>query len=281
MQDLRQLRIIDSHVHFWRVNAPGHRWPDLSLPLLYRDFGPADLLAATASEPLESVVLVQSQPDERDTDWLLEVAAQTPLVGAVVGWVDLASPEAPARIAQLAAFPKMRGLRPMLADIEDTHWLLRPEIEPALLAMAQHGMRLEFLIQPRHLTVVAEFAQRWPRLPVVIDHGAKPHIARDEIQPWRAEIAALRNLPNVYCKLSGLRTEQVQGAPVGQLKPYVRHLLDTFSDRLMWGSDWPVLLHSGDRYLEWLAQTRLLTGLPEQEMETLMRAAAAQFYGLK
>src|SRR5579872_6828805 len=119
MQDLRQLRIIDSHVHFWRVNAPGHRWPDLSLPLLYRDFGPADLLAATASEPLESVVLVQSQPDERDTDWLLEVAAQTPLVGAVVGWVDLASPEAPARIAQLAAFPKMRGLRPMLADIED------------------------------------------------------------------------------------------------------------------------------------------------------------------
>jgi hypothetical protein len=41
----------------------------------------------------------------------------------VVGWVDLASPTAPDRIAQLSRNPKLRGLRPMLQSLDDDAWI--------------------------------------------------------------------------------------------------------------------------------------------------------------
>jgi L-fuconolactonase len=276
------VRIIDSHVHFWRIGGPGQTWPGAELPLLYRDFGLAEMLDAisTATVDVQRVVLVQSQPDDRDTDWLLDLATDLTLVGAVVGWVDLASPSAPARIAELASKPKLRSIRPMLQAIEDTQWLLRQELEPALHAMVQHGLRFDALIQPRHLSMLMEFARRWPKLPIVIDHGAKPRIPWGEIEPWQAQLAELSLFPNVYCKLSGLRTEQAAGAASTGLEPYMRVLMSSFRDRLMWGSDWPVLLNSGDRYCDWL-QTSIQAAQSEGILlQFLFRDAACGFYGL-
>jgi L-fuconolactonase len=260
------------------------------LPLLYRDFGPPELqealscaTASSASAPavdIQSIVLVQSQPDDRDTDWLLAFAADLPLAAAVVGWADLASPSAPARIAHLASVPKLRGIRPMLQAIEDTQWLLRHELEPALHAMVQHGLRFDALIQPRHLPMLMEFARRWPKLPIVIDHAAKPRIPLGEIEPWQAQLAELSLFPNVYCKLSGLRTEQAAGASSAELEPYMRLAMGSFRHRLLWGSDWPVLLNSGDRYCDWL-QTALHAAQSEGiPLQSLFRDAASRFYGL-
>jgi len=238
--------------------------------------------AATAQRfQLEGIVLVQSQPDDRDTDWILDIARDTPLIQAVVGWADLESAAAAARIATLAGRPKLRGLRPMLQSMEDAGWILRRELDPAWQAMVQHGLCLDALIQPRHLPVLLEFARRWPKLPIVIDHGAKPHIARGEIEPWQAHIAELSLLPNIYCKLSGLRTEQLPGAPTAQLKPYIRQLVASFPGRLMWGSDWPVLLHANDSYSDWLECAREYADIQDPEqLDSLLRGVAREFYGL-
>jgi L-fuconolactonase len=231
---------------------------------------------------LQGVVLVQSQPDDRDTDWILEVARDTPLVSAVVGWADLSSAAAPARIAELAGRPKLRGLRPMLQAIEDSDWILRRELEPALLAMVQHGLRFDALIQPRHLPSLLEFARRWPTLPIVIDHGAKPRIALGEFEPWQAQLAELSLLPNIYCKLSGLRTEQAAGAPSAELEPYIRQLVTCFPKRLMWGSDWPVLLHARDSYSDWLQCSQQYAGIRDAaQLDSLFSEAARDFYGLE
>jgi L-fuconolactonase len=276
------MRIIDSHVHFWRIGGPGQTWPDTAWPLIYRDFGLAELAAAVSGGiDLQGVVLVQSQPDDRDTDWILEIARDSPLIQAVVGWVDLESPAAPMRIAELAARPKLRGLRPMLQSIEDTGWILEREVEPAVQAMIQHGLRFDALIQPRHLPFLLEFARRWPQLPIVIDHGAKPHIAAGAIEPWQAQMAQLSLLPNIYCKLSGLRTEQADGAPVTQLEPYISALVASFPERLMWGSDWPVLLHARDSYADWLECARRYADVQDEaHLESLFSGAAREFYGL-
>ena len=127
-----------------------------------------------------------------------------------------------------------------------------------------------------------EFARRWPKLPIVIDHGAKPHIASGEIEPWQAQLAELGLLPNLYCKLSGLRTEQRPGAPVHELEPYIRQLVSAFPGRLMWGSDWPVLLNSHDTYGQWLTSARRYAEalLDEVQMRSLFSDAARAFYRL-
>ena len=271
--------MIDAHQHFWSVATPGHEWPTPAEAAIHRNFTPADLIAEASDLGLEATVLVQSQPTNIDTHWLLEVAARTPLVGAVVGWADLAAPDAPMRISALAHAPKLRGLRPMLQSIADTNWLLGDSIAPAIAAMLDHGLRLDALIQPRHLPMLARFADRWPDLPIVIDHAAKPFVACDTLDPWRAEIAALA-ARGVWCKLSGLRTEQSHGQPVSALAPYVRHLVETFGARLMWGSDWPVLRLSGDKYRDWLMTAQRLTRLTGAAQARLFQGAAAEFYGL-
>ncbi|WP_420136608.1 amidohydrolase family protein [Sphingomonas sp.] len=271
------MRLIDAHQHFWSLETPGHEWPTDAEARIHRDFGPPDLAAAATGLPLEATVLVQSQPTNADTDWMLTLADRTPLIAAVVGWVDLAAAEAPNRISALAAHPKLRGLRPMLQSIKETDWLLRPELAPGLAALCDHGLCLDALVQPRHLPMLDHFAERWPDLPIVIDHAAKPYAAAGTLDPWRADIAALAER-GLWCKLSGLRTEQAQGQAAELLQPYVDHLVSCFGERLMWGSDWPVLLLSGDTYPQWVETAVRLSGLSGAARERLFAGAAADFY---
>lgn len=274
-------RILDSHQHFWHIAAPECTWPDADWPLLYRDFDPKDLQAAAAGVELAGTVLVQSQPDDRDTDWLFTLVQDEPIVLGIVAWAALDAPEAAARIAALAARPKCLGLRPMLQGIADSDWIVRRDLEPAIEAMVAHGLRFDALVEPRHLQAIASFAQRWPQLPIVIDHAGKPDAAHLVLDPWRADLAALSRLPNVWCKLSGLRTQQAQGQDAAALAPYVAHVLDCFGARTMWGSDWPVSLHMGDSYTDAIDDTLMLAGdIGEAARRRLFEGAARAFYGL-
>lgn len=274
------MQVIDAHHHLWALDTPGHQWPSSTEATIFRDFGLDDLTASVGDIPIVSTVLVQSQPNDADTDWMLEVAASSPRIGAVIGWVDLAAQTAPARIAELARHPKLRGIRPMLQGISDTDWLLQPTLTSALEAMQDHGLRLDALVQPRHLPMLARFVRRWPDLQIVIDHGAKPFVMNGVFDPWREDMAALA-ARGLWCKLSGLRTEQLPGAPVRDLAPYVEHLVASFGDRLMWGSDWPVLHLAGESVAQWFRDADRLAQLQGAGRDRLFAGAARQFYGLE
>jgi L-fuconolactonase len=265
--------IVDAHQHFWRLGEHGCVWPTPDLAPIHRNFEPTDLESVAARKGVTASVLVQSQESDRDTDWLLELAARTDLVKAVVGWADLATPDAPARIAELAARPKLRGLRPMLQSLADG-WIADPGLDPAIAAMKEHGLSFDALVFTRHLRDLRRFALRHPGLPIVIDHGAKPPIASGLLDHWRSEIAHMSELPNVFCKLSGLLTEALPHCDSGLIRFCVGHLVETFGPaRLMWGSDWPVLDLAGD-YSGWLAMARSLVG----ESHAIFSGTARLFY---
>src|SRR5204863_2842895 len=99
-------------------------------------------------------VLVQAAPTEAETGFLLGLAGQHPQVLGVVGWTDLAATDAVDRVAALARHPRLKGVRPMLQDIADPDWILRPELAPALEAMSAHGLVLDALVRPEHLSRV-------------------------------------------------------------------------------------------------------------------------------
>lgn len=273
------MRVIDAHQHFWDLATPGHEWPTPAQAAIHRNFGPADLLQEAAAVPLAGTILVQSQPSDTDTDWMLALADVTPWVLGVVGWVDLAAPGAAARVAALAGHGKLRGLRPMLQSIADSAWILGDALTPALEAMLAHGLRFDALVQPRHLPILEAFARRWPDLPIVIDHAAKPFAARNELDPWRDDMARLADR-GLWCKLSGLRTEQAAHQDAEALAPYVEHLARCFGDRLLWGSDWPVLHLAGDRYADWLTVAQRLAAAAGLAPQRLFVDAARAFYGV-
>lgn len=272
------MKIIDAHHHSWQIGAAHHQWPTTEESAIYRDFSAHDLTAEANTPHLVASVLVQSQPDERDTLWMLEQVADQPLVQAVVGWTEMLADDAPHRIAELAKHNLLRGLRPMLQSITDTEWLLRDELAPAITAMIDHGLRLDALVQPRHLPMLAAFTARYPQLPIVIDHAAKPSIHAAPDAAWRDDMARLADL-GLWCKLSGLRTEQSPDQPAAMLTPYAQCLIDQYGPRLMWGSDWPVLHLAGDRWGDWYKQCAAWAA-GSSRAEHLFHGAAAEFYSI-
>ena len=251
--------MIDAHQHLWRIGRNDCVWPPPELAAIHRDFEPADLKAVAEPLGVKGSILVQSQPSDRDTDYLLGLAAADPFILGVVGWAELKAPGAPARIAALAARPKLKGLRPMLQALEDDAWIADVALDPAIDAMVTAGLGLDALVFTRHLPHLEAMARRRPDLTVIIDHAAKPPIAAGDLDPWREQMRRLADLPQVWCKLSGLLTEAAPGAGAEALSPYVEHLLQVFGpDRLIWGSDWPVMLLAGD-YAGWLDMARQLT----------------------
>lgn len=270
--------MIDAHQHVWQLGRNGHAWPTEAEGPIFRDYGLADFRAEALPLGVTRAVLVQSQPDARDTEWLLGLAETDDVVAGVVGWADVAAPDAPARIADLASRPKLKALRPMVQDLA-ADWYDDPTIEPAFAAMAQHGLRLDALVRVPHLASLDRLAARLPRLPIVIDHAAKPRIdAQDGYAEWHAAIAPLAARANVFCKLSGLLTECGR-APPEAIEPYARAILALFGpERTLWGSDWPVL-ELADSYGDWLslAQARV----PIAARDDVFGRTATRFYGLE
>jgi L-fuconolactonase len=175
----------------------------------------------------------------------------------------------------------LKGVRPMLQDLPDPSWIARPDVQPALQALSALGLRLDALVTPRELKPLLATLERHPDLAVVVDHCAKPDIANHAWQPWADDLAAIARRTEACCKLSGLVTEAGRGWNVDALRPYVAHALNCFgSQRLIWGSDWPVLTLAAS-YIEWIeASEALLAELTHAERDAIYGGNARRFYEL-
>jgi L-fuconolactonase len=270
---------IDAHQHFWHMADRAGAWPPPALAAIHRDFGPDDLGPLLDRHGIGGTILVQSLPNERDTLFLLDLARRHAFIRGVVGWADMKRGDAAARIATLAADTKLVGLRPMLQDLGDDGWIDDAALAPAVQAMLAHRLSFDALVLPRHLPALLAFATRFPDLPVVIDHAAKPAIAQGGMAPWHTDLAHLAALPQVHCKLSGLVTEAGADWQVDQLRPYVDTILGLFGpERVIWGSDWPVLNLASD-YTDWIrASVALLASVDEAGRRKVFGLNAMRFY---
>jgi L-fuconolactonase len=270
---------VDAHHHVWRVARGDYHWLTPDLPI-HRDYTLDDLRPLLGD--ITATVLVQAAPSEAETDFMLTAArGSRALVRGVVGWTDLAAPNAAARVAHLAEAPELKALRPMLQDIADTDWILREAVQPALAAITQCALRFDALIQPRHLPTLVSLAERHPRLAIVIDHAAKPAIAKGAFEPWATDIARVARATDACCKLSGLVTEAAPDWRHDDLRRTVDHLIACFGpSRLMWGSDWPVVELAGG-YTRWRAASlHLLAELDVAARDAILGGTACRFYEL-
>jgi len=270
--------MIDAHFHIWQLARADYGWLQPQLGAIYRDISLDDWRTVSRPCGVTAGVLVQAAPTDAETRFLLQQAQRADDVLGVVGWVDMLAHDAPARIHELAAHAKLKGLRPMLQDIADPDWILQDALRPALEAMVDCELVFDALVKPVHLARIASLAERFPALNVVIDHGAKPDIANRRWGGWAHALARLASCPRVACKLSGLWNEAAPAADVAVLEPYIRHVMACFgSGRVLWGSDWPVLECAGT-YARWHQAVRDLVALPQQR--NLFDATARRLYRL-
>ena len=275
--------IIDSHQHFWSLSDPWQAWPTRAEMPIYKNFHPDDLRPLLRECGIGLTVIVQSSESISDTLALLAMADEFDFVGAVVGWVDFEDPlRAVMQLEELSKSKKFRGVRPMLQGQKNINWLQLPSFQPVFDKLIDSGFTFDALIGSHQLVGFRKFAAIYPDLKIVIDHAAKPQIGQPAWKKWREDIAHFEITENVSCKLSGLLTEAPSGSGATELKPTFDVLVSTFGfDRLMWGSDWPVL-NLANNYPAWLEITKsLLSECTDAQAASVFCHNTAAFYKIK
>jgi len=277
---------IDSHQHFWSYSATDYPWIGAGMETLARDYLPGDLEPVAAAACIGGSVAVQARQTLEETRWLLDLAERHPLIRGVVGWVDLRSPAVGDQLAECVAREPFVGVRHVVQDEPDPRFLLGAEFVRGLKQLHPLGLTYDLLLYAPQLPAAVELVASLPEQPFVLDHLAKPRIAAwpqpADRHSWQRDIEALSRHENVCCKLSGLVTEAAwRQWRAADFAPYLDVALAAFGpERLMFGSDWPVCLLSGD-YAEVAGIVREFCGaLSIAEQAAIWGGTASRFYGL-
>ncbi|MFJ8045724.1 amidohydrolase family protein [Kitasatospora sp. NPDC096147] len=280
-------RIVDAHHHLWDLTVRPQPWiSGPALAPLARSFLPADLISATFGLDLTATVAVQTVCVPGETPELLALAAGSPLIAGVVGWVDLTAPDVADALAALRRLPggaRLVGIRHQVQEEADPRWLLRPDVRQGLLAVARAGLAYDLVVRPHQLPAAVTAARELPGLTFVLDHLGKPPIATGALLPWATWLRRFAQLPNTVAKLSGLLTESTPGRRRAEhLRPYGDIALEAFGPhRLLFGSDWPVstLAAGYGRTVEVTEQ--LTASLSPAEQDAVFCYNAVRVYGLR
>ena len=145
------------------------------------------------------------------------------------------------------------------------------------------GKTFDICFLPGQLPIACELAKACENTKLILNHCGVPDIAGAGLDPWRQDIKALAQIPNVICKLSGLMAYCAPGtSSLETIEPYVDHVLNCFGpNRMVWGSDWPVV-NLAKGLPEWIAVTRKILGkLSADEASSIAYGTAQIVYKVK
>jgi L-fuconolactonase len=260
---------VDAHQHFWNPAREPMQWLRPEHAAINRSFEPADLRPLLDSCGIDTTILVQAACTNTDTDAMFAQAAACPWIGAVTAWVDLRSTQRTlARLDVLESEPKLRGIRHLIHDEDDPHWILDDNVLESLAIVENRGLVLELpCVFPRHLADVPELARSFPTLTIVIDHLGKPPLQTERMDDWSSLIRSAAAFANVAAKVSGLNTILATTTwNRWHFREAVEIALDCFGpDRLMCGSDWPVSLLNGDFETVWRETAGIVAAVAGKE----------------
>ncbi|MFI6335834.1 amidohydrolase family protein [Streptomyces sp. NPDC050535] len=277
---------VDAHHHVWDLSVRDQDWiAGAELQPLRRNFTLADLAPEARAAGVDRTVLVQTITVAAETPEFLALAAETELIGGVVGWTDLTAPDVADELARLRELPGgryLKGIRHQVQGEPDPEWLLRPDVRRGLGAVADAGLVYDLIVQPHQLPSCVEVAAALPELTFVLDHLGKPRIAAGDLEPWASDVRALAARPNTVCKLSGMVTEADPAKWTSDdLRPYADTVLDAFGPgRLMFGTDWPVCTLAATYGQVTKTAGELTAGLGAGEREQVFAGTATRVYRL-
>ncbi|MFP6886871.1 MAG: amidohydrolase family protein [Opitutales bacterium] len=273
---------IDSHHHFWKYDPIEYSWMNEDMGVLKRDYGPTELKKEIDEAGIDGVVSVQASQTLAETDALLDYAAKEDFIKGVVGWFPLAEENVVEVIAPYVDNRLLKGVRHVVQDEPDDRFILGEDFNRGVSHLKEFGLVYDILIYERQLAPSIEFVDRHPNLVFVLDHVAKPRIRDNAMKPWADLMRQMAERPNVYCKLSGMATEgDWKNWTEEQLVRYAEVALEAFgSQRLMFGSDWPVALLAVE-YQRWVAIVDdFISTLSEDEQAAIWGETAARAYKL-
>ena len=273
---------IDSHQHFWTFDPIRDSWITDDMSVIQRNFYPEDLQPTLQQNGIDACVAVQADQSLGETRFLLDLAAKNDFVKAVVGWIDLQDDAIDEQLSEWKSEKKLVGFRHVLQAEPDIEYMLRPSFLRGISKLKKYGFTYDILIFPKHLVTAQKFVAQFSDQPFVLDHIAKPYIKAGLIDEWKRDIKSLAKFENLQCKVSGIITEaDWKRWNYEQIKPFLDVVFEAFgTDRIMFGSDWPVCLVAGDySQVKGIIET-YIKGFSVSEKSKVFGENAAKFYGI-
>lgn len=272
---------LDSHQHFWLFDPVRDAWIDDGMKAIQKDFLPMDLKKELEKKEIQGSIAVQADQSEIETSFLLQLARENSWIKGVVGWVDLASTHLEQRLEAFQEEKKLVGFRKILQSLPPSS-MEESAFLKGIGLLSKYGFTYDILIFPHHLENAFEFVKKFPDMRFVVDHLAKPDIRSGEFDFWSRGIHKLALLPNVFCKVSGMVTEaDWKKWNNNDFKPYLSHITDCFgTERLMYGSDWPVCLLAGSYAQVYDLTFEFYKDFSSGEKDGIFGKNACGFYGI-
>jgi L-fuconolactonase len=272
---------IDSHQHFWIFDEERDSWITPDMQVIRRNFLPEDLWPVLKTNKIDGCVAVQASQTDSETEFLLHLAEANDFVKGVVGWIDLRADDLYDQLERYSQFEKLKGFR-HVAQGQPEGFLLQPDFIKGVGQLVAFDFTYDILIYQNQLKEAFNFAVKLPNVHFVLDHIAKPLIKAQELQPWADDIRALAELPNVHCKVSGMVTEaKWMHWENADFRPYLDVVFEAFgTERIMYGSDWPVCLVAGEYEGAKGILTDYLGMFSDDEVRDVMGNNARRFYSL-
>ena len=242
---------IDAHVHCWNYNAIRDSWITDDMKILRQDHLPDHLYALFAENKIDGCIAVQADQSETETLFLTDLSKTNSIINGIVGWVDLQDDNINERLAYFSQYPVIKGWRHILQS-EPDDFLTGKKFRNGIQQLAAFNYTYDLLVVHHQLKQALDFVSAFPDQKFVVDHCGKPNIRGHKIDDWKKCMKEISLFPKVYCKISGLLTETTWNDwKQADFYPYLDTVFELFgTDRLLFGSDWPVLQLSGN-YLQW------------------------------
>ncbi|QDT09419.1 amidohydrolase family protein [Planctomycetes bacterium K23_9] len=277
------MKLIDSHHHLWKYSPEQYGWISNEMAVLRKDFLAAQLRQIAQQSGVDGFVSVQARQTLAETDELLALAKEEPLIQAVVGWLPLADPSIDQILQRYADQPKLKGVRHVVQDEADDRFIMGDDFNRGVALLKEQNLIYDVLIFAKQLPASIEFVDRHSDLPMVLDHIAKPTIQADKWDSeWEKHFREIARRENISCKFSGVTTEiRDEHWTIETIRPYWDVALETFTPkRLLFGSDWPVCLLQ-TQHSDWLNLVReLASKLSDDEQAAFFGGNATRVYGL-
>ena len=271
--------IIDTHLHLIYPDRFSYPWISEGHPL-DRPWTFENYLAEARPLGIEGAIHMEVDVAEADIE---DETRYVLHLDGIVGAVAACRPESPdfsAQLERLAAMSGVRGLRRILHEAPD-------ELSQTVLftdnlrRLAQYDLSFDLVVRHDKLAVGEALVRRCPDVTFILDHCGAQYIDLNQPGDWRENIKSLSRLPNLNAKVSGLMAYAGPTWSINQLRPYVEHIIECFGwDRVVWGSDHPVVTLGGS-LTDWVHATReIIGGASADEQAKLLHANARRIYRL-
>lgn len=276
--------LLDTHQHLVYPDQVGYAWTDGIPVLANQSFEVEEYERISANKGIGGTIFMEVGVDDADyqseTRFVAELAADS--ANKIVGLIASCRPENDNGydewLEECADMPVV-GYRRILHVVDDE--LSKGDAFRAnIRKLGSRDLTFDMCFLARQLPIATELAKSCENTRLILNHCGVPDISGGGLEPWKQDISELAECPNVVCKISGILAYCAPGtATTKTISPYIDHVISAFgADRLVWGSDWPVV-NMANGLKDWLEVTRdILKQLSTTEAEKIAYGTASKVY---